>query len=543
METVASLLSEHVSFRVTSVDRLFVAGYVPGLQFEGGVIRWLLNRGYRIPSPAGLGHNHDRLVADIERCATGNGLDIVRFAKRESKEEVARPYLAGALAEGRFGVAFIGKAQERVNGWRGFKDAKSDQHSERHPHFAYRRQSLMVDHFYFYIADPEWGPTFVKLCPYAPYGLWVWANGHEWAKQQLAREGVAFEALDNGLGSVSDPAAARRICARLSAGHVRGLLDRSLRLIPSALSVEDRRAGFGYDFSVRQLEVSDTAVFDRPQNGRAWFERAIRDHLDLGRPEQVTLIVNRRIHVRGKSQTPGRFETRVITRDVDPQIQIRYKASKVKAYFKEQRALRVETTINDPGDFAVGRRLTTDNWKALRRIGAATNARFLTALGEGEQRAPDATTLQGVVLPSEDDDGLRAPGLRFGDPRVMGLFASLACFNHVIGGLTNAGLCRIMVGLFDDGYTARKATYDLRRLRRKGLIERVPGSHTYRVTAHGRRIACFFTKLAARVVDPVLTELEEPPRPHPPTPRPVVAAWRAYERELEHLIAASGLAA
>ena len=543
VETVARLLSEHVSFRVTSVDRLFVAGYIPGLQFEGGVIRWLLNRGYRIPSPAGLGHNHDRLVADIERCATSNGLKIVRFAKRESKEEVARPHLAGALAEGRFGIAFIGKAQERVNGWRGFKDAKSDRHSEGHPHFTYRRQSLMVDHFYFYIADPEWGPTFVKLCPYAPYGLWVWANGHEWAKQQLAKEGVDVEALDNGLRSVSDPAAARRVCARLSAGHVRGLLDRSLRLIPSALSVEDRDAGFGYDWSVRQLEVSDTAVFDRPQNGRAWFEHAIRDHLDLGRPEQVTLIVNRKIILRGPRPTPGRFETRVITRDVDPQIQVRYRASKVKAYFKEQRALRVETTINDPGDFGVGRRLTADNWSALRRVGADTNRRFLAALGEGEQRPPDATTLQSVVLPSTTDDGLRAPGLRFGDPRVMALLASIASFNHVVGGVTNAGLRHLMSGLFDDGYTSKKASYDLRRLVRKGLLERVPHTHTYRVTDHGRRVASLFTKLGARVVVPVLSELEDPLRPRAPAPRPVIAAWRDYEKELHALINTAGIPA
>lgn len=543
MESVSSLLREHVSFRVTSVDRLLVAGYVPGLQFEGGVVRFLLNRGYRIPSPAGLGHNHDRLVSDIERCAVDAGLEIVRFAKRVSKEEVARPFLAGMQAEGRTGLAFIGKAQERTSGWRGFKDKTSAQHSDRHPHFSYRRQSLMVDHFYFYLVDPEWGPAFVKLCPYAPYGLWVWANGHEWAKRQLAHAGVAFEELDNGLRSVADPAAARRVCARLAAGHVRGLIDRSLRLVPSALAVEDRRVGFGYDWSVRQLEISDTAVFDRPQNGRAWFETAIRDHLDLGRPEQVTLIVNRRVYSRGPRPTPGRFETRVITRDVDPQIQVRYRASKVKAYFKEQRALRVETTINDPGDFGVGRRLTADNWHALRRIGADTNRRFLAALGEGEQRPPDATTLQRVVLPSTTIDGLRAPGLRFGDPRVMALLASIACFAHVVGGLTNAGLRQLMTGLFDPGYTSKKASYDLRRLVRKGFVERVPRTHTYRVTDEGRRVASFFTKLAARVVMPVLTELEQPLRPRAPAPPAIVTAWRHYERQVNDLIAAARLSA
>lgn len=73
---------------------------------------------------------------------------------------------------------------------------------------------------------------------------------------------------------------------------------------------------------------------------------------------------------------------------------------------------------------------------------------------------------------------------------------------------------------------------DLRRLRLKGLVERVAGTHTYRVTARGRAIATFFTRLASRVVVPVLTELDLAPRPHKHAPSPLVAAWRAYDTEL-----------
>lgn len=539
MGTVARLLADHVSFRCTSVDRIFVAGYVPGLQSEGQVIRFLLHRGYRIPSPAGLGHNHDRLVADIEAFIAENDLPTVRFTKGECKEEVARPHLARAEAEGVEGVVLVGVAQEKVGAWRGWKDGGP----AGHPHFTYRRQSLFVNHYYFYLWDAEWGPGFIKLCPYAPYPLWAWCNGHEWAKRQLAKAGVGFVVLDNGLRSAEDPATAHRICARLAAGHLRGFLDRWLARLPSPFTPEDRRAGFRYDFSLRQLEVSDTAVFDRPAAGRAWFEAAIRDHLDLGRPENIRLIVNRRLYVNGKHPTPGRFETRVITKDVDPQLQIHYRRSKVKAYFKEARALRVETTINDPRDFGVGRRLCSENWRTLRRVGAATNARFLAAVGEGEAQLPDATTLEHVVLPSEDADGLRAPGLRLGDPRVMALLAALAGFSHVTGGLTNAGLRRAMTGLLGHPYTARQAGYDLRRLRRKGFIERVEGRHVYRVTPKGRRFACLLTKVVARVVVPTLTELEAAARPKPPNPRPIVTAWRNYEREVEALLRASAIAA
>jgi hypothetical protein len=395
--------------------------------------------------------------------------------------------------------------------------------------------SSVPDHWYLYFADDEWGPAFLKMCTYAPYPMWCCANGHEWAKRQLAKEGVAFQALDNGLLAVDDPGAAHRICARLGAGHVRDLLGRMMAVMPDPLTVEDRRAGFDWSFSVAQLEVSDTAVFDAPRRARAWFEAAIGDHLDLGRPERVSLVVDRRVVNRGKYKTPGRFATEVITRDVIPQLQIHYKSSKAKAYLKEGRALRVETTVNNPADFAVHKTLNTANWRTLRRLGADTNTRFLAALGEGQPGLPDPATLESVVLPSVDD-GQRAPVLRFGEPRTTALLASVAAFAHVIGGLTNRSLRHQMAALWNPDYTQAQASYDLRRLRLKGLIERVEHTNTYRVTAKGHSIASFLTKLATRVVIPALTDLDDVLKPPKAAPRPVRDAWRAYERSIDTLV-------
>ena len=60
----------------------------------------------------------------------------------------------------------IGVAQEKTSAWRGFRQGGSDSH----PHFAYRRMSVFPNHYYIYIRDREWGPSFIKTCAYAPYG-------------------------------------------------------------------------------------------------------------------------------------------------------------------------------------------------------------------------------------------------------------------------------------------------------------------------------------------------------------------------------------
>jgi hypothetical protein len=540
MGNVAGLLAEHVTLRVRCVDRVGVAGFVPALQHEGGLVQFLLHRARLIgkrnlPSPALLGHNHDRMVRDLDRFVAEHDLPVIRFRRGQSKEQIARPYQLTLAADGGSGVVLVGKAQERMDVWKGWVDKTSPRSTKGHPHFGFGRQSAVPDRWYFYLWDDAWGPVLFKLSPYAPYEWWVMANGHEWVKRQLGRAGVAFRELDNGLWTVDDPATVRRVCARLGSGHLRGLIDRWLPTLPSPLTPADRRGGFAWAWSVRQLEIADTAVFDRPAAGRAWFETAIRDHVDLGRPDNVTVIFDRQLKLRGKNQTPGSFTTRVITPGTRARIEIRYKTSGAKAYLKEGRALRVETTINNPEHFQLRKTLNADNWRALRHVGEQVNARFLEALGEGSPGLPDAATLQRIVLPTVHD-GQRAPGLRFGDPRVMALFASIASFEHVLGGLTNRGLRDHTANLYDPAYTSRQATYDLRRLRLKGLIERVPGTHTYRVTAHGRAIATFFTRLAARVVIPALTQLDEPLRPPRAAPSSLVSAWRAYDTELRTLL-------
>lgn len=542
MGTVARLLDEHVSFRCTSVDRIGVRGYIPGLQYEGGLVKFLLNRGGSIPSPALLNRNRERMLGELEALEEDTTVPVLRFKAGESKEDIARPHQDAAASAGRAGLVLIGKAQERTSSWRGYVDDTHPGHRSTHPHIAWRRHSSVPDHWYFYFADPEWGPAFLKICTYAPYPMWCCANGHEWAKCQLRKADIAFEALDNGLRSVADPAAAHRICARLGAGHLRALLARMLGVVPDPLCALDRAAGFEWAFSVAQLEVSDTAIFDQPRRARAWFEAAIGDHLDLGRPERVSLLVDRRIVDRGRFKTPGRFLTEVITRDTAPQLQIHYKSSKAKAYLKEGRALRVETTVNNASDFALHKTLSAENWNALRAVGAATNDRFLAALGEGRPGPPDPATLESIVLPSVHE-GQRAPGLRFGDPRTMALLGSVAAFAHVIGGLTNRSLRAQMSAHWQSDYSSAQASYDLRRLRLKGLIARIEGSNTYRVTPRGLRISAFFTALAVRVIVPALSDLAELERPSPASPRPLVSAWRTYERELDKQVSAARLAA
>jgi len=361
----------------------------------------------------------------------------------------------------------------------------------------------MVNHYYFYGIDEDFGPFFLKFCTYFPYNAKLCINGHEYVKRQLAKEGIPFEALDNGVLSCANPTRLQQLCDGLSAHKIDALLRKWLTRISHPFTPEDRAAGYRYDISILQAEFFLTQVLDRPSTGRVFFEEVIRENLDIGRPDHVQLIFERRI----TKQTPGRFRTRVITEGVTPSLHIDYKRSRIKQYHKEGRALRTETTINDPHDFDIGKRLS--NLPALRRIGFQANRRLLDVQRISQDCALGEDAFHGVNDPIEVD-GQRASGLRFADVAVQALLSALLVFRLLPRGFSNRDLrdhWAALLGKGPDDMTPGQMTYHLRRLRLHGLIERIPGTHRYQVTRLGWRTALFCTRTYNRILRPGLAQI------------------------------------
>ena len=289
MADYSTLLRDHVTLNCRSIDRIFMQAYVPKLQSVGQVcifLRW--QRGFKIPSSAAFGKIGDGYVKAIHQYAGEHKIPIVYFKKGQNKEKIAQPYIESAAREGKDRVVLIGIAQEKASVWRSWP--QKGQENKAHPHMDWDREPAYINHFYFYLWDAEWGGCFWKTNAYAPFPIWLWLNGHEWAKRQLEKARVGYEALDNGFRSCADPARLQKICDRLGPGAVKSFFWRWVRRLPSPFTQADLRAGYVYELAFRQFEVSNTSVFDRPQAGRMWFESVIRDQLDIGRPHQIALI-------------------------------------------------------------------------------------------------------------------------------------------------------------------------------------------------------------------------------------------------------------
>jgi hypothetical protein len=495
-QTVAEVLSKHVVLEVESIDRMYLNVILGRLQILEGALRFIRQqRKAQVLSTNAVEPMTPAFVESIEQFVRENQIPLITFEKGQRKDEVAARLRA--KYPHREGVIFVGKAQERCTVYR----TEKRHNPKKNTSYAWIvKSTALVNHYYFYWVDESFGPFFLKFCSYFPYNAKLCLNGHEYAKRQLDREQIPYQALDNGIRSCANPKRLQTICDSLSAEKIDTLLRKWFRRLPHPFPAQDRQAGYRYQISILQIELSLTQILDRPVSGRIFFEDVIRENLDVGRPKQVQLIFDRWV----TKATHGRFRTRVITDGVIPSLHMDYKGTRIKQYHKEGPALRTETTINHTRDFYIGKSLR--NLPALRKIGFQANRR----LPETESITHDCRlaeqTFQQLNLPRIVQEQ-RASALRFADPMVQAIWNALLVFDRLPTGFCNRDLRNNLAALLGqpvEHFTQGRMSYQLRRLRLPGLIERIPKTHRYRLTTLGFRVAMFCTRTYARILRPGL---------------------------------------
>ena len=344
--------------------------------------------------------------------------------------------------------------------------------------------------------------------------------------------GLGFTELSNGFADTDDPAVLQQICDRLQPGTISVFFQRWLARLPLPLSPADRAAGYWWELSMAQIEVSRTLVFTQPRYARGFFEALVTDNLDLGRPDTIEILFDRQIRG-GKRATGGEFKTKVVSRGTEVTVNAFYKHSRIKQYLKDRRALRIETVINAPNDLGCQRRL--HNLDELQAKARAVNARMLHAERVGQGCVLANPVFERIARPTVTAEGRRATAMRFGDSRVQALAGALCVTLCAVTGITNRSLRALMTGLLDAPYGMTQASYDLARLRRNGLITRRPHSNTYDLTPDGLRFALFYTKVHDRVLTPLFAADQ------PQSPPELRAALTTTQRHIDDRLASARL--
>src|ERR1051326_1562881 len=253
-QTVAEVLHQHVVLETEAIDRMYLNVIVGRLQILEGALRFIRQqKKAKVLSTNAVEPMTRAVVAGIEQFVKDHQIPLITFQKGQRKDEVAAE-LRAKFAQ-RDGVIFVGKAQERCTVYR----TEKRHNPKKNTSYAWIvKSTALVNNYYFYCVDENFGLFFLKFCSYFPYNAKLCLNGHEYAKRQLEREKIAYQALDNGIQTCAAPKRLQAICDGLSADKIDALLRKWLRRLPHPFPARDRQAGYRYQVSILQIELALT---------------------------------------------------------------------------------------------------------------------------------------------------------------------------------------------------------------------------------------------------------------------------------------------
>ena len=490
---------DSIAFGYSCFDRMIFNGYIRSFQYPtcGGSIRWFLCNKRQGP-PLSRAH-FGRISADYHKWvgeyAQGQGIDIIRPDKNARREELVQPYFQ-RLGH-REGVAVILRARESERiAW---YYAKSNEAFIEH---------RFVDLYYFYLYDISCGPMFVRICPYFPFNVRVWLNGHNWLANQLSREDIAFRTRDNMFTACANPHRLQELSDAFSPADIVRPVELWLARLLPYFTQEEREQGFRHQLYMSQMEYCHNLLFHKRAAVDRLFDRLVDANRGMGHPDKLAIVFGRAGY-RPDTRT-GQTVLKVIEKRI-PTISSSYKATGVKQYVKDGAGLRTESSTHQLQDLSIPKHI--DNLEKVRTAFDSANHRYLQVQQDILQTYVDRGQLEQLRQPSVSTTGRRVPGLHIDDPRLLAVLNAILCFAYLVGKgrfRTKDLLADVQTALRNPQYKMSQLRYDLSKLRGKGLVTRLNHTQEYQVSSEGYCIGVYYLKLYQKMYAPVTAAICEP---------------------------------
>ena len=523
---MSALYSEFLEGGYDCVDRLVLNAYISMGQTGGGFRMWWreLNG-----SDENLDDNHlmrmaGRFSRRLRAWAKANGIPVIYCSPADDKHKMGEQHLATHDVKSGLFLVLVSKAPALVWEAQQTGTGKLGQLVPKDP-WPY------VNHYSFHILDPDWGHVTIQMSGYPPCGAQVILNGHEYVAVQAQKAGVGFTKQENCFTSVSNATGLAKIADTLSqketAGRLRRLCERwiySTCLCFARDLEEQEKSTFPYQYSVFQMEYSRNLLFHSGRQMEEIFQALIdrtRAPLDLDRIQTI-FGDKHRPHYDKRKNNPTRWGVVVETPTYDLTVfKVHYGKMTLKIYSKGARVLRVEVIVHNTREYRWGRSLSCfgEIVTRLREI----LERFLNAIGCMDACMVADETLENLPLPTQVGQ-TKVGGIDFNKPRMRRVAEAVLALSTAPAGFTASELAqkvRAMSGETESAYGPRRAAYDLKKLRGKGMVRKIGTSRRYEPEPDGLRAMTALVVLREKVIRPLLAASQRPEsqiKPNHPTP-------------------------
>lgn len=540
MHFFLKLFSPWIQFVYHCFDRIVINGYLDFFRAEHHVVHFFHNVLQEpVITKAVLRRRTNDYVRWIEAYARNRKIPLIwvpRDAKGKplSHEEVVAPALQRARRAQRFGVYYILMSMEQGRSFRSIQL----RHAAKDPNYRMiRPQFLHYRHYYFHIYDSILGNMVLRVASFIPFTVCAYINGHEFIARRLQAQKLSFRQEDNAFTAVDDPKALQRAANALSAKTIRQRLNYWAFTLGPKFSVKERLAckGLARSWAIQQVEYCWNVIFKRNWPIRHIFERSCELSLYSFTADRISQIFGHRIsrHFHGKLQTVleniehGRHVFRAY-----------WKNGFLRQYEKWRTYLRMELLSNCLPDLNLRKGL--DGLNQIRKTCHGILDRFAANQTTNLNVHGHFDLLARLAKPVQLGESKLA-GIRLDQVRMMRLLqVFLGRAAGSLGGWSAKELRSAILDTFElrsTQYSLSAIRYDLRKLRAHGLIERLPHTHRYRLTAKGQKVAILMTLLRKRLYGPLAasTFLHKPTAdPLPPTL--IEKAYRKVDRAFQEVL-------
>lgn len=514
------------------VDRIVLNAYFPLGHNPGGFRVWW--RRWHDDGDASLDNAHlmrlaGRFSRRVRAWAAANGVPVIDCKAAERKHRIAEDYLRDHTVG--VGVFLVLVARAPATVW---KVSRSSSGVIRN----LEKTRQFVNHYSFHIMDPTWGHLTIKMSGHPPFAAQVIMNGHEYVACQAQTAGIGFAKEGNCFTRVADPERLAQVADTLSQpgtiGRLSQVLDRWIYTACLCFGLdlaEQQVSGFGYGYSVYQVEYSRNLIFASGAVMDRVFDTVVdrtRTRLDVPRLRTLFGVAHR---PRRHGEDLSLREAVVIERPTWnlTLFKVHFGLLTLKGYTKGEHVLRFEAIVHNTKTLHTGRVLEKFPTIVTRLAGMVD--RFTSMLD-----CVDVTYLpDGILdqLPLASVIGAtRVGGIDINKPRVRAALGAVLALAVAPDGFTATDLAakvRSLNGLSEAEYTARQAAYDLRKLRGKQLVVKPSRTHRYQVPGQAARTIAALLTLRDHVIAPILAGIRKPGPGRPPKTRTQI------DRDYEHL--------
>jgi hypothetical protein len=514
------------------VDRLVLNAYFPLGYSPGGFRTWW--RRLHGGSDGDLDGTHlmrmaGRFARRVRASAQAHGIPVVDCTRGERKHRIAEDYLATHPVS--TGVFLILVARAVAPVW---DVHRSDKGAIRD----LQKKKAFINHYSFHLMDPEWGHVTIKMSGHPPFGAQVILNGHDYVACQARAAGTTFRKEGNCFTGITDPAGLARVADTLSlpaaVGRLSQVCDRWIYTACLCFGLdlaEQQRSDFTYSYSVYQAEYSRNLLFRSGAQMDRVFDRLVdRTRTQLDVPTVRTLFGAKarphRDRAGGGNTVAAVLETPRYGLTV---FKVHFGLLTLKAYTKGEHVLRFEAIVHNTKDLGTGRVLDKFPDIVVRLADMAD--RFCTVLDCVDLGFLPDGTLDRLPLPSQIGR-TRVGGIDLNKARMRAVLAAVLALSAAPAGFTVADVTakvNSMSRLARGGYTARQAAYDLRKLRGKDLITKLPESRRYQTHPQAARTIAALLTLREHVIAPLLAGVRSPRQGRKP------ATWTPADRHYDTL--------